>query len=275
MKRFADLHIHTTHSDGLFSPAKVVETAVKVGMRVIAIADHDTVSGYEEALSYATEELTLVSAVELSTAQNGTELHILGYLIQHDDPVFVQRIREFRDERLLRGERIVEKLNELGIELSMDAVRRVAGNSALGRPHVAEALVEQEFVRTFNEAFARYLGYHAPAYVPKYHLTPREGIDLVHAAGGVAVLAHPGTLGCDDIIPELAGIGLDGIEAIYPLHNYHVMAKYKKLASDLGLIVTGGSDCHGRGDGRTDIGSVPVPKECYENLLLAKQKYHS
>jgi len=276
MKRFADLHVHTNHSDGLQSPQKVIEIALSRNIKVLAIADHDTTTGYEEALKYApSEELTLVPAVELSTAQDGTELHILGYLIDHKDPAFARRTREFRQERLLRGEKIVRKLNELGIELSMETVRRVAGNSTLGRPHVADALVEQEYVRTFNEAFARYLGYHAPAYVPKFHITPEQGILIVHEAGGVAVLAHPGTLGRDDLIPELARRGLDGIEAIYPLHSYQVTRKYKDMAAALGLIVTGGSDSHGRPDSKTMIGAVTVPKQCYDDLLLAREKYSS
>ncbi len=217
----------------------------------------------------------MVPAVELSTAQDGTELHILGYLIDHENPAFARRTSEFRQERLLRGEKIVKKLNELGIELSMDTVRRKAGNSTLGRPHVADALIEQEYVRTFNEAFARYLGYHAPAYVPKFHLTPEQGIQIVHEAGGVAVLAHPGTLDRDDLIPELASVGLDGIEAIYPLHSHHGVMKYKTMAADLGLIYTGGSDCHGRPDSRTAIGSVTVPKQCYDDLLAAKERRSS
>jgi predicted metal-dependent phosphoesterase TrpH len=252
-----------------------MEIAVQVGLRVVAITDHDTMSGYEEALEQIPEELIVVPAVELSTAHKDAELHILGYFVDHKNAAFTGRIRQFRQERVLRGEKIVEKLNELGVELSMDTVRRVAGDSALGRPHVADALVEQEFVRTFNEAFARYLGYHAPAYVPKYHITPEEAIRFVHEAGGVAVLAHPGTLGCDEVIPDLARAGLDGIEAIYPLHSYHATKKYMQIAGELELIVTGGSDCHGRSDGRTAIGSVSVPRKCYDDLLSTKDKYRS
>ena len=276
MKRYADLHVHTNHSDGLYTPQQVVEIALKKGIKVLAISDHDTTTAYDEALKYVPdEELTLLPAVELSTAHNGTELHILGYLIDHKSPAFARRTEEFRQDRLLRGEKIVKKLNELGIELSMDTVRRVAGNSTLGRPHVADALVEQEYVRTFNEAFARYLGYHAPAYVPKFNITPEQGIEIIHEAGGVAVLAHPGTLNRDDLIPGLASVGLDGIEAIYPLHSHHVVSKYKAMAADLGLIFTGGSDCHGRPDSRTEIGSVIVPKQCYDNLLAVKERRSS
>jgi predicted metal-dependent phosphoesterase TrpH len=276
MKRYADLHVHTNHSDGLYTPEQVVKIAIEKGIKVLAIADHDTTTAYDEALKYvAEEELTLIPAVELSTAQNGTELHILGYLMDHKNPAFARKTKEFRQERLVRGEKIVEKLNELGIELSMDTVRRVAGKSTLGRPHIADALVEQEYVRTFNEAFARYLGYHAPAYVPKFHITPEQGIQIIHEAGGVAVLAHPGTLARDDLIPGLASVGLDGIEAIYPLHSHHVVKKYMTMAADLGLIFTGGSDCHGRPDSRMAIGSVTVPKQCYDDLLAVKEKRSS
>lgn len=274
MNRYADFHVHTNHSDGLFSPKEVVEIALRRRLKALAISDHDTVSGYMDALKYVPDgELDLIPAVELSTAHDGTELHILGYLIDYENPSFMNSVTEFQEERLVRGRKIVEKLNELGIELSMDTVMRLAGDSPVGRPHVADALVEQEFVRTFNEAFARYLGYHAPAYVPKFHISPMEGIGLVHEAGGVAVLAHPGTLNRDDLIPMLVDVGLDGIEAIYPLHNAHMTKKYKKLAAEFGLIVTGGSDCHGRHNSKTMIGSVAVPKECYDDLLKAKSKY--
>jgi predicted metal-dependent phosphoesterase TrpH len=271
MKRYADLHVHTNHSDGIMSPEQVVTKAVEAGLKVLAISDHDTVTGYLEGIEYADRaELTLIPAVELSTAIEGTELHILGYLIDCNEDNFVERIKEFRDDRLLRGEKIIQKLNELGVDLSMETVRRIAGDAVLGRPHFADALVKEEYVRSFDEAFARYLGYHGPAYVPKYHMTPQEGIELIHQASGVAVLAHPGPMGRDAILPDLVEAGLDGIEAIYPMHNYRTTEKYKKLAADFGLIVTGGSDSHGRKNDKAAIGSITVPKECYDGLLRAK-----
>jgi hypothetical protein len=274
MRRYADLHVHSSRSDGILSPEEVVKRAVAMGLRVIALADHDTVSGYEEARSQAIgSELEVVPAVELSTASEGMEIHILGYLINHEDSVFVRRIEEFRKDRHSRGERIVEKLNELGIELSMETVLRVAGGSPLGRPHVADALVQEEFVRSFDEAFARFLGYHAPAYVPKQHIGPEEGIRLIHDAQGVAVLAHPGTLGRDDLIQSLVESGLDGIEAIHPLHDNRTTLKYQKLTEQYGIIFTGGSDSHGRKTDKVSIGGITVPKECYENLLRAKERY--
>ena len=274
MKRYADLHVHTNHSDGLLSPGEVVSRAASVGLKILAISDHDTVSGYDEALTaLPCGELTVIPAVELSTATHNAELHILGYMIDHKNEAFAAKIDQFRKEREVRGEKIVEKLNELGVDLSMETVKRVAGDSAMGRPHVADALVREEFVRTFDEAFARFLGYHAPAYVPKYHMTPEQGIDLIHEARGVAVLAHPGTLARDDLIPGLAEYGLDGIEAIYPLHDNRRVKRYTEMAERLGLIITGGSDSHGRPTDKAAIGSITVPKECYDNLLLVKERY--
>jgi len=274
MSRYCDLHLHTTHSDGLYTPKEMMERAVKVGLKVIAISDHDAVSGYVEASKYFNEmELTVIPAVELSTALDNTEIHILGYLIDHTNPEMLEAISKFREARQDRGIKIVQKLNELDIDLSMDTVRKIAGDATLGRPHIAEALVQEEFVETFNEAFARYLGYHAPAYVPKFRITPYEAIELIHGAGGVAVLAHPGTLGRDDKIPELVEAGLDGIEAIYPLHSHQQIERYKRMTSDFGLIFTGGSDCHGRNQEKMRLGGTTVPKECYESLLRVKEKY--
>jgi predicted metal-dependent phosphoesterase TrpH len=274
MSNYSDLHVHTNHSDGILSPEEVVKLAVQAGLKVLAISDHDTVSGYIEARQYAeAEELTLVPAVELSTAVHEAELHILGYLIDCENSRLAARIEEFRNERRIRGEKIVERLNELGVDLSMDTVMRVAGNSALGRPHVADALIREEFVRSFDEAFARYLGYHAPAYVPKFHLTPVEAIELIHEAQGVAVLAHPGALGRDELIPSLARRGLDGLEAIYPLHDRKTTQYYKKLAADNNMIFTGGSDSHGRKTDKAALGSLRVPKECYDNLLRVRERY--
>ncbi|MFH1893849.1 MAG: PHP domain-containing protein [Candidatus Zixiibacteriota bacterium] len=276
MSNFADLHVHTSHSDGVLSPEEVVRLAIKAGLRVLAISDHDTLSGYREAKQHVSdEELIVLPAVELSTAVDDSELHILGYLIDCESSQLAARIEEFQQERLVRGQKIVERLNELGVDLSMDTVMRVAGNSALGRPHVADALISEEYVRTFDEAFARYLGYHAPAYVPKFHMTPVEAVELIHAAHGVAILAHPGTLGRDDLIPSLAKKGLDGVEAVYPLHDHRTVQRYKKMAADHGMIFTGGSDSHGRKSDRAALGSINVPKECYESLLRVKERYIS
>lgn len=270
---FVDLHLHTNASDGLNSPGEVVRLAREKDLAAIAITDHDSVEGLREALPVAADlGIELISGVELSCFYQGEDIHILGYLIDHEDQQFRQQIAYLQQERFERGKRVVQKLNELGVNLSMDTVIGVAGQGCLGRPHIAEALVLEEFVPTYREAFARYLGYHAPAYVAKKFMSPQQATDLIHLHGGVAVLAHPGTNHRDDLIPDLVGMGLDGLEAYHHSYAQHTIVKYKNLARKLGLVYTGGSDCHGARSGRLLIGSNRVPYKCLENLKKAKDK---
>jgi len=272
-KKRIDLHIHTSASDSLLTPTEVVEIAKKCGLSAISITDHDTISGFPEAKKKADElEIEIISGVELSVAYIGDDFHLLGYLIDYENPEFLKKINGFRQERSIRGEKMVEKLNELGIDLRMDTVRAIAGNGSVGRPHLADALVKEEFVHTYDEAFARYLGYHAPAYVPKKFLTPQEGIDLVHLVRGVAVLAHPGTSRSQHAIYDFMEMGLDGIEAYHSQHDRNLTTHYVNLAKKLGLIYTGGSDCHGRRKGKVLIGTVEVPYRCLEMLRKVKEE---
>ena len=271
-KEYIDLHPHTNASDGLLSPAKVLNHARDLGLAAIAITDHDTVDGFIGARDLANGyDLEVVPGVELSCYYKGFDVHVLGYMIDYDNPQFVRKIESFRKERYERGEAMVAKLNELGINLSMETVKSIAGNSAVGRPHVADALLREEFVQTYDEAFARYLGYHAPAYVPKPVLTPEQGIDLIHLVRGVAVLAHPGTLKHDEFVPDLVEFGLDGIEAYHSLHDRGAVLRYKNMAKKLGLIFTGGSDCHGPRKGKILMGSQRVPYSCLAELKRAKE----
>jgi predicted metal-dependent phosphoesterase TrpH len=202
----------------------------------------------------------------------GYDVHILGYLIDYDNPEFVRKIETFRQDRYRRGEAMVARLNELGINLSMETVKSIAGNSAVGRPHVADALLREEFVQTYDEAFARYIGYHAPAYVPKPVFTPEQGIDLIHLVRGVAVMAHPGTLGHDEFIPDLVNMGLDGIEAYHSLHDRSTQQRYKNIARKYGLIFTGGSECHGPRKGRMLMGTQKGPYNCLAELKKIKEQ---
>lgn len=267
-----DLHVHTNCSDGLLWPEAVVDYCIKHGIRVLSITDHDTVEAYHVLKGkIGDKDLKLVPGVELSTSMKGADFHILGYLLDIENPEFVNRIENFRVERMKRGEKIVEKLNELGIDLSIDTVKKIAGNSVMGRPHVADALVKEEYVLTLDEAFARFLGYHAPAYVPKKYLTPKEAIKLIHDAGGVAVWAHPGPVGKDEFLPTFIELGLDGLEAYHPLHSPATARHYVDLAKRNNLIYTGGSDCHARKE-RILIGSQKVPYKSYKMLLQAKEK---
>jgi len=193
-------------------------------------------------------------------------------LIDCENPEFLKKINSFRKERRIRGEKMVEKLNELGIDLRIETVKSIAGKGSVGRPHLADALLKEEFVHTYEEAFARYLGYHAQAYVPKRFLTPQEGVDLIHLVRGVAVLAHPGTCRSQHAIYDFLQLGLDGIEAYHHKHDRETAQQYKNLAKKLGLIYTGGSDCHGRRGGKILIGTVNVPYRCLEMLKKVKEK---
>jgi len=269
-EKFVDLHIHTSASDGLIPPEKVVEIAKEAGLSAIAIADHDTIDGIFKAKEKADElQIELVPAVELSISHKGSDFHILGYLIDYEDGDFRKKIEKFREERLQRGEKMVQKLNEMGINLSIDGVRAIAQNSSVGRPHLADALLKGEYVNTYQEAFARYLGYHAPAYVPKKYLTPQEGLDLIHSVKGVAVLAHPGITKRDELIPDFISLGLDGLEAYHSQSDPATVKYYRNLADKFGLIYTGGSDCHGRKE-KILIGTIKVPYRCLEKLRKIK-----
>jgi len=274
MKRgFVDLHLHTTASDGTWTPGEVVERAIGLGFSAIGNADHDTANGLDPALQAVGErELEIVPAVELSASEDDTDVHILGYLIDYHSPKFTSVAERLRQARYERGVKMVEKLNELGIGIKMETVKDIAGEASIGRPHVADALLRGEYVRSYDEAFARYLGYHAPAYVPKYRLSPEEAIDLIHSVNGLAVIAHPGLLHRDDLIPKFVELGLDGLEAFHPQHGYYVTNHYIDLAKRYGLLYTGGSDCHGERKGRALIGTVKMPYSCLEALRRRRKE---
>lgn len=271
-KDYVDLHVHTNASDGLFTPSDVVENSLKLELGAIAITDHDTVDGYVEASRMVDEKvMEVVPGVELSSNYKGADVHILGYYIDYQNPEFVKKILKFRQYRYERGEDMVARLNELGLNLSMDTVKTIAGKSSLGRPHVADALLREEFVQTYDEAFARYIGYHAPAYVPKKILTSPQAIDLIHLIRGVAVMAHPGTLRHDEFIPDLVEMGIDGIEAYHSQHKRNDTTRYKNMAGKLGIIYTGGSDCHGPRKGKSLIGTQRVPYSVLVKLKKVKE----
>ena len=271
-KEYIDLHMHTNASDGLFSPEEVVNNAKRLNLAAIAITDHDAVDGFVAAHRIANNDgLEVLPGVELSCYYKGSDVHVLGYLFDYENPQFIKKIEVFQQERYERGEAMVAKLNELGINLSMETVKSIAGNSAVGRPHLADALLREEFVQTYDEAFARYLGYHAPAYVPKPVLTPEQGIEIIHLVRGVAVLAHPGTLKHDEYIPDLVDMGLDGVEAFHSLHDKTTVQRYKNYAKKYGIIYTGGSDCHGPRKGKVLMGSQKVPYSCLLELKRVKE----
>jgi len=246
----ADLHIHTNYSDGTFSPEKVVQTALSKDLSAIAITDHDTVSGNEEAIIEGKRQrLEVIPAIELSISHNSGEMHLLGYFIDYKSKELNEKLYKLREHRKQRNPKIIEKLKQLGIEVDLQQIRKNANNGNVGRPHIAAAMLEKGYVSTIKEAFDLYLKKGGPAYVPKESLSPEEGIRLIETFGGVPVLAHPYTLGLSNeelnkLVSRLKEIGLKGIEVYYLSHRNNNKF-YEKLADIHGLCKTGGSDFHG------------------------------
>ncbi|KPK68782.1 hypothetical protein AMJ82_07350 [candidate division TA06 bacterium SM23_40] len=259
-ERYADLHIHTTYSDGLSSPASVVQRAVDLGLRAIAITDHDSVGAIEPALVAARgTDVEVIPGVELSVTIDDEDVHILGYLIDCRHTGLLELLHRFASARLERARKIVAKLDTLGAPLEIDRVLELAGRGTVGRPHIADALVESGWARTFDDAFLRFIGYHAPAYVGKPRLDPALAFRLLRDAGGLSVLAHPGVEGRERFLPQLKEADLDGIEVWHTQHDRRTVARLSERAREMGLLMTGGSDCHGERRSEPLIGTVKVP----------------
>ncbi len=264
-----DLHIHSTASDGSYSPEEIVQISLRLGLSAIAIADHDSVDGVLPAMEAARgTDLRVFPAVELSVDYEDTEIHILGFFVDLDHQPLLEAMRKVRDGRIARAEEMVRRLQQLGIPITIDDVLHEAGSGAVGRPHVARALVKVGAVRTQREAFEKYIGRGRPAYVPRYKLKPEEAVRLIRSAGGLPVFAHPGLCGRDDMIDRLMPEGLLGIEAYHVEHTPSQTRKYLNMARRRGLFVTGGSDSHGPlGPVPVEIGCVFVPDECADRLV--------
>lgn len=266
-KDWIDLHLHSTFSDGLRTPEQLVDLAVARGLAAISLTDHDCLDGYPDLLTAANEHgIEVITGVELSSIYGGKDLHILGYGVGVDDASFQGMLARFRKTREERGLKILCKLGEIGVHLDADRVLENAGDGALGRPHIAEALLEGGFAKDFNEVFDKYIGEHCPAYVEKYKITPREAIDHIHASGGLAFVAHPGYyLENLDEFNELVSEGFDGIEVFHPNHTKNVIAVLSGVTKDRGLLESGGSDFHGF-EGRNNLGEHQVPYELLERI---------
>lgn len=242
----ADLHCHTSASDGLLTPWELVKSAAEKGLKAVGITDHDTLSGWQEAdLAGKHFGIDIVKGVELNTDWGGVEVHILGYEMHFKATILEDKLSELREARFKRVYTIVEKLQDLGLPIRKAEVEKITKGESVGRPHIAQVLVNKGVVRSIREAFDYYIGAGAPAYVPRYKITPEEGIDLVRKAGGVAVLAHPGIYGLDKGIAQWVNAGLQGIEVSHSEHTLEDEKRYRELANEYGLLMTGGSDFHG------------------------------
>lgn len=265
--RFVDLHLHSSFSDGTYSPEVVVAEAQRFGLRGIALTDHDSVEGCARAAqACAAAGIDFVPGAELTAEQEGNELHLLGYFIDTENPRLLGQIARFQAVRQNRIREMVAKLNHLRMPLSAEAVFVLASCRSPGRPHVARALVAAGLCGTLDEAFERFLKKRRPAWVPKFKIGAADAIELIHHAQGVAVLAHPGLNRTDAVIPELVEAGLDGIECFHTKHSTAIAEHYLEIADRFHLLVTGGSDCHGLSKGKPLIGSVKVPYQHLEML---------
>lgn len=274
-----DLHLHTTHSDGSFSPAAVLEFAKAAGVTALAITDHDIVAGIPEAIEAGSRlGIEVIPGVEISSRHGESELHILGYCIDWRQPRLNERMKSLRESRHERNPRIIERLNELGLDITYEEVRVLAGTESIGRPHIARVLMNKKMVASAKEAFDRYLAEGRPAYVPRQLPAPEEAVTWIREAGGVAVLAHPtwvkeSSEGLSRLVEGLKEAGLGGIEVHYSTHNARQTDEYRSLAQRLNLLITGGSDFHGLtkpdiqvGTGR---GELKVPGTLLEPLKKA------
>jgi predicted metal-dependent phosphoesterase TrpH len=280
MREWIDLHSHTVHSDGSVTPAELVALAAAAGARAVAITDHDTVGGLEEGRAAARKAgIEFVEGIEISAEYGPGTMHILGYYIDDTSPSLGSSLAKLRHARDDRNPEIARRLAALGIDVTYEEVLELASNNVVGRPHFARLIVERGHARDIQDAFNRFLGKGAAAYVERKRLSPQESISLIHQAGGVSVLAHPYQLKLDSVdaaeavIVDLAGLGLDGVEAVYSRHTTEQRRSFTDLALRRGLFVTGGSDFHGTY--KPDIsmvrglGDLQVPYSLLEDMKKA------
>ncbi len=270
-----DMHTHTTASDGMSTPSELVLSALKAGLAGLAITDHDTVAGIPEAMEAGKAcHMQVIPGVEISTVHEGIDIHVLGYWIHTADPLFLQRLKDLRGVRNRRNQMILQKLEDLGVPVTMEELKaslqaKKGKGETIGRPHIAEVMVQKGYVKHIREAFDLYLASGSRAYVNLQRITPETAIQWIHEAGGAAVLAHPGLYRKDEMIDRLIKNGLDGIEAYHSDHSTEDEARYARMAAKNSLIATAGSDYHGERNGQIfhgRIGSRSVSMEVAELL---------
>jgi predicted metal-dependent phosphoesterase TrpH len=264
---FADLHLHTAFSDGTYSPEELVLNAQRQGLKAVALTDHDTVEGcVPTAAACERVGMEFITGTELTAEQDGHEIHILGYCMDISNPRLLSEISKFQSVRQNRIREMVAKLNRLNVPLPVEAVFQLANCRSPGRPHVARALVQARLCENLDEAFERFLKKHRPAWVPKFKMSAMDAIELIHQAGGLAVMAHPALNRSDEVIGTMVSAGLDGIECFHTKHSTGATEYYLEIADKYNLLVTGGSDCHGMSKGKPVMGSVKLPYQHVEKL---------
>ncbi|MCK4994410.1 MAG: PHP domain-containing protein [Candidatus Omnitrophica bacterium] len=273
-RRYIDLHVHTNYSDGTFSPVEVVRYAIEIELTAIAITDHDCVDGIPPAMDEAKDRgLEIIPGLELAAEIEDFEIHIIGLMIDWKDPWLKEQLREIRNARKERMKKMIEKLNNLGIGIKLEQVMALGREEgAVGRLHLARALLEGGYIHSIRQAFVRFIGRNGPCYEKRMILSPQKAIEMIKRVKGIPIFAHPGNMRHDEIIPELMEYGLMGIEVLHIDHNSNASNHYKQLAQNHGLLLSGGSDCHGAGKGYPLMGRVEVPYSFLETLKEAQKK---
>ncbi|HSB05262.1 MAG TPA: PHP domain-containing protein [Thermodesulfobacteriota bacterium] len=278
---YVDLHLHTTASDGIMTPSEIVRYAKNKGLQAIAITDHDTIEGLEEGLLEGDKiGFEVIPGVEISAEHSPGSMHLLGYFLDIRHPLLKAKLDYLQKARAERNPKIIENLNRLGVRISYEEVVKASGGGQVGRPHFAQVLLEKGYVRSFQEAFDRFLKKGAPAYVDKVRFKPEQALSFIRESGGVAVLAHPKTLGMnstlEQILLELMEEGLKGIEVFYPEHSSLEVGQLKALAKRYGLLMTGGTDYHGIDKEELDIGvgrgEMRLPYSLVEGLKAVRTR---
>ncbi len=278
MPKTIDMHMHTTASDGMKSPAELLEIVRASGVSVFSVTDHDTFAGnvaVRELLQ--PDDAILITGIELSAGDLGEDLHMLAYFLHSDtiaaDSPIAIAVTEFQRRRETRGALMVEKLVEQGLDITLESVLEIANGSPIGRPHIADALLRSGAIATYSEAFNVWIGYRKPGFVDKENISPNAAIDLVHECGGIVSLAHPGINKAEDELDRLIGLGLDSIEVLHPGNSSSQRKRYRKLAQKHGLAISGGSDYHGRNDHHSEVSQMQVPYEYFERLQERAERY--
>lgn len=272
MNKKADLHTHTLYSDGVHSYKDLLNFAKVKGIDIIAITDHDTVDGIEDSIKYGEKiGVEVIPGLEMSTDVEGQEVHLLGYFVDHNNAELNKYLKFFRDERLERAKRILNKLNNNGIDIKFKEVQKIAKNSPICRPHIAKAMVEKGVVKNFQSAFNKYIGDGASAHEKKIHVSPYSAIKIINDAGGLAFIAHPGKMK-ESILTSLIQLGIDGIEVVHPSHKRSQQKFYRGIVNQYCLLESGGSDFHGgfRND-EDNLGKYTISDAIVENIRKMAQ----
>jgi predicted metal-dependent phosphoesterase TrpH len=260
------------------SPAQLLNIVRSKKLSAFAVTDHDTFAGSHEMRTLMNDEdPRLITGIELSAGVPGEDLHLLVYFPNHEtiaeDSRLAIEVAEFQRRRATRGDRMVQQLQEHGIEVTVEQVQEIADGSPVGRPHVADALLQSGAIKNYDEAFRKWIGYGKPGYVAKDNITPEAAIELAHDAGGVILMAHPGVNHAGDRIEALVELGLDGVEVLHPGNDRAQQKRYRKLAKQFGLVISGGSDYHGRNDHHGEVGQMNVPSQFLEEIIERAARY--